>query len=500
MIEHDDEYSGRAPLTRAPVKVESFYCDLTLKQIQKELRKLTSQAHKGISIDEARFDYLLKAQDHNEEYKQMLAEEKQVWRESVHDFAEQCLERTRSFLPVTIFLQSQDDLVELGLSPELAKRLLQRQCLWLTRMSKEEISSLHESDLLGRYNSSAQQMDIIETAAIYASLPESFNSDELGRKMEWRDRMEDNLRRMLIENDNDQLAENRIRNAAYGGLQFGPIEDVTSVRETNIVSGRNSHRPRRSFLEVCKQHSILSSTASAQNVRATEDDSDSDREAFRDRYEEEDDDDIDNNGGDSDDDKASNQGEEDEEVFVVGEGSVKIMAAITPTSKSANAKPPFSAEADPDDVDVGNFGSTEEVEPESQTANGEEVHNEDADAQQEEEEEEDNFDAVAVDDEEPVEGEEDSEESEDMFRSTTGSAAKSPFSASVTKIAITLDSLQPMNLDEVAKALHEEEKEEVEEEEQPDSTSSDYVMLKTRQEATASYINELEAEVADKEV
>ena len=285
--QHDDQYSGMKPLVDVVSAKDSFRCSLTLKQIQKELKKLTDLAHQGIDIDEARFDYLLRAQEHNEEYKLWLAEEKATWRDSVYEFAEQCLERTRTFVPVNVFESSADDLVQLGLTPELAKRVLQRQCLWLVRMSKTEIASLHESDLLGRYNSSAQHMDIIETAAIYITLPDRFNGDELGRKSEWRDQVEENLRRMLQDNDNGQLPEGRLRNPAYDGLQFGPVEDVTSVRATNIISGRHSHRPRRSFMEVCKTHSILS-VLKAEDPAA--DSSDSDAEGgpgkFQDEYEE----------------------------------------------------------------------------------------------------------------------------------------------------------------------------------------------------------------------
>jgi hypothetical protein len=306
---HDDQYSGMRPINSPASRMDSFKCDLTLKQIQKELKKLTDMAHQGIGIDESRFDYLLRAQEHNEEYKLQVAEERAAWRDSVYDFAEQCLERTRSFVPLNIFESTQESLIAIGLSPELAKRVLQRQCLWLTRMSKTEIATVHESDLVGRFNSSAQLMDIIETAAIYIALPDKFNADESGRKAEWRDNVEENLRRMLQDNDNGQLPEGRIRHPAYNGLQFGPIEDVTSVRETNIVSGRHSHRPRRSFLEVCKQHSILSSAA---NVKADPvlDSSDSDRESFQDEYEED---------GDA----------AEEEVYVVEGTSEDISAGIT---------------------------------------------------------------------------------------------------------------------------------------------------------------------------
>jgi hypothetical protein len=311
MSQYDDGYNNGARFPNQILnRTDSSKCTLTLKQIQKELKLLTDQAHQGIDIDEARFDYLLRAQEHNEEYKAFIAEERASWRDSVYEFAEQCLERTRSFVPVNIFESSLDNLTALGLSSELAKRVLQRQCLWLTRMSKAEIASLHESDLVGRFNSSAQNMDIIETAAIYIALPETFNGDEVGRKAQWRDAVENSLRRMLQDNDNGELPDGRIRHPAYEGLQFGPIEDVTSVRETNIVSGKNSHKPRRSFLEVCKKHSILSSA----NLKADPvlDSSDSEAGGFQDEYE-------DDGQGD----------EEEEEVYVLEGSSEKLSAGIT---------------------------------------------------------------------------------------------------------------------------------------------------------------------------
>lgn len=340
---HDDEYSGMRPLSADANPTESFFqCSFSLKQIQRELRLLTDQAHQGLDIDEARFDYLLKAQEHNEEYKLLLAEERLAWRDSVYEFAEQCLERTRSFVPLNIFESSLENLVALGLTPELSKRILQRQCLWLVRMSKAEIASLHESDLLGRFNSSAQHMDIIETAAIYIALPDTFNGDEQGKKRDWRDRIEENLRRMLQDNDNNQLPEGRIRNPAYDGLQFGPIEDVTSVRAINIVSGRHSHRPRRSFLEVCKTHSILSTV----NVKAVQDpdSSDSERgEVFEDEYED---------------------AGEDEEVYVVGDTSAKISEGIQPGFTSSYQTRDYVEYSDEEEEErakgYGNFGAEEE--------------------------------------------------------------------------------------------------------------------------------------------
>ena len=249
---YEDEYTDFT----GPI-LDDEECPLSLKEIQDELFAITDAANKGLPFNEKRLDYLLKAQEHNEEYKEIMAEEQAEWRESIQEFTAQCLERTRTFVPLEIFDSSYEDLVNVGLSPELTRRIMQRQCLWLVRMSSDEISKLHISDLHGRYNSLAQHMDIIETAAIFASLPEEFRNDRSGAKREYKDAVEENLRQMLIDNDNDTLPPGKIRNPAYNGLQFGPVKDTTSVRENTAVSSEDSFKPRRSFIEVCRINSIV---------------------------------------------------------------------------------------------------------------------------------------------------------------------------------------------------------------------------------------------------
>jgi hypothetical protein len=272
MSAFDDDFSD---LT-GPLVLDGSECKMSLVEIQNELTALTELAHRGYDIDERRFDYLLKAQDENPEYMEFVAEEKEHWRESVAEFAQECLERTRTFIPVDIFQTSYDDLIRLGLSPELSRRIQQRQCLWLTRMSKKEIAKLHDYDIIGRYNSLQQQLDIIETAAVYAALPEVFGNDPLGKKGDWRNAVEDYLRQMLLENDEDKLPSHRIRNPAYEGLQFGPIEDTQSVRHSDVVSSADSFLPRTSFTETCRQHSLVNKMKSANSVSARRDKEDSD--------------------------------------------------------------------------------------------------------------------------------------------------------------------------------------------------------------------------------
>ncbi|RYY73936.1 hypothetical protein EON63_19745 [archaeon] len=47
-------------------------------------------------------------------------------------------------------------------------------------------------------------------------------------------RVEDALRQMLLDNDEDKLPDHRIRNPSYSGLQFGPVKDTSSVRYNEV--------------------------------------------------------------------------------------------------------------------------------------------------------------------------------------------------------------------------------------------------------------------------
>jgi len=259
MSAFDDEFDD---ITGPPIDEE--FADMTLQEIQDELLTLHDLAESGEQIDEKRFDRLIQAQQEHIEYQQNLAEEREYWRESISEFCDICLERTRTFVPVNIFDCSLEDLLNKGLSNDLARRILQRQCLWLVRMSPEEISRLHESDLLGRFNSLQQNLDIVETAAIYYSLPDKFMHDAKERKIGWKNAVEDNLRQMLLDNDNDELPVPKIRNPAYGDKPTGPFKDTTTVRKIEVVKGDTGMIQRRSFLDVCQGNSIMKGLRSIQ--------------------------------------------------------------------------------------------------------------------------------------------------------------------------------------------------------------------------------------------
>jgi hypothetical protein len=121
----------------------------------------------------------------------------------------------RGIIPPDIFTGSSEAIEQLGLSSGLVKRLNSKKCLWLIRMDVNQINKLHEAELLGKYNYAAQNLDIVETAAIYASLPATFTLDSTGRKTTWRQGLVVALRQMITMKDNGTLRSVMMRNPVY---------------------------------------------------------------------------------------------------------------------------------------------------------------------------------------------------------------------------------------------------------------------------------------------
>ena len=254
-----------APPTPAAVAAAAAEAEaaqtMTLQAILDELAGLYDRAGRGLSYDEARLELLVRLQEGNAEYREQVAAEQEAWRRSVDPFLCESLLRMRSYIPPDIFSTTLDALLLLGLTPELAKRVLAKKCLWLTRMGPDDIARLHEADLNGRFNTQGEGLDLVELAAIYASLPERFVNDRLGKKVEWRDAVERTLREWLGSEESEGcVPEGRARHEMYEAFldDTGPCGDTSSVREVDVVSSAGSAGPRNSFQEVCKRHSILS--------------------------------------------------------------------------------------------------------------------------------------------------------------------------------------------------------------------------------------------------
>jgi hypothetical protein len=124
---------------------------IPLDEIKAELTTITEAVNAGRPFDEKRLDYLLLCMNYNEDYIREREEEAKQWRDRMVVFSQECLSTMRGFVPPHIFSASLASLKDTdGLSEPLAKRLLNKKCLWLVRMDPEDILKLHEADLLNR--------------------------------------------------------------------------------------------------------------------------------------------------------------------------------------------------------------------------------------------------------------------------------------------------------------------------------------------------------------
>lgn len=197
--------AGKIPLEYIP-----------LPELKEELARYFEMATNGQEFDEARLDFLLMCMDQNPEHQAEKEKEISRWREDILDYARECLDIMRGFIPPHILSCSLNQLEREGMSKDLAKRVMLKKCLWLVRFTSVDIGKLHIADLNGRYGVDAQGLDIVETAAIYAIAPEKFlNDDARGSKEQWRAKLENTLKTMYADLKAHKLPKNKQRVIQY---------------------------------------------------------------------------------------------------------------------------------------------------------------------------------------------------------------------------------------------------------------------------------------------
>ena len=239
---------------------------ISLMDIEQELQEIIENVNRGLPYDEKRLDQLIALQNEHPEHQARQLQELQDWTNRVEDYLAECLVKMRTFVPVNIACRSKDQLLEENkdLGVDVIRRLHEKKCLWLCRLSASDIDRLHEIELRDRYNPTAENLDIVELSAVYAAFPEHFSSDPSGKKLELKLAIMQLLQRLLKQKENDELPPHKLRNPVYGNEEYGPVEDITSTYTTRVVSGisideyKGLVAPRRSFGEVCGKHSILS--------------------------------------------------------------------------------------------------------------------------------------------------------------------------------------------------------------------------------------------------
>jgi hypothetical protein len=90
-----------------------------------------------------------------------------------------------------------------------------KKCLMLVRLAKEDISKMHIAELSGRFNPSAQGLDIVEMAAIFYALPDCFLNDHDGEKEQWKQSVEDSFKKMYAQRLSNSLPKNVARFRGY---------------------------------------------------------------------------------------------------------------------------------------------------------------------------------------------------------------------------------------------------------------------------------------------
>ena len=177
---------------------------IPLAAIRAELATMMTALNAGEACDENRLDHLLRCLEWN---KECIMEEEQKRNErnaAMAPFVAKCGTIMRGYVPSSITRETEASLREAGLSPQLAKRIFSKKCLWLIRMSPEIISRLHEADLFNRYSPEAQKLDLVELAAVYESLPVVFLNDTTGRKQQVRLKLENDIQKLLEDRNKQQ--------------------------------------------------------------------------------------------------------------------------------------------------------------------------------------------------------------------------------------------------------------------------------------------------------
>jgi len=229
---------------------------IPLDKLNAEIGILMAALNAGEPYDEARLDYLLLCLDANPEYKAQKAKELEEWKKSVAAFMRECLKEMRTFISAQIFRHSVASLQqESGYSIGLCKRLLSKKCLWLTRISTEDICRMHHADLVNKFNPLSQGLDIVELAAIYAQMPEKFLVDPGGKKEAYREALMSSLKGMMSKQSEGSLSKTQMRNPLYSAA-------APSYEQRATLHSLNSRNSFQSDDEVLLRARTNSSTSS----------------------------------------------------------------------------------------------------------------------------------------------------------------------------------------------------------------------------------------------
>ena len=128
---------------------------------------------------------------------------------------------------------TRDALVAAGVPEALAKRILAKRALWLTRTDPSRVAKCHVADLRAVYNT--QGLDLVELRAVYASLPRRWDNDGDGKKQAWAEGIREKLAALLRRDD---LPPSERRHGAWAsadGLQL-PFDDHSFEADVDVAA------------------------------------------------------------------------------------------------------------------------------------------------------------------------------------------------------------------------------------------------------------------------
>lgn len=165
-----------------------------------------------------------------------------VMDEETQEYCSECLRTMKSFVPFDVATCSESSLISRhGLSEKLAERIMKKKILWIIHFTIREIEKIPDSDIIrGSYNIRGHNLDIVELAALYAVLPESFSRavDPSSVKETWRRDIEYRLLEFLKCRREGSLTRDEMRHEAYMApsgdkwLEHSPIETKLSHLST----------------------------------------------------------------------------------------------------------------------------------------------------------------------------------------------------------------------------------------------------------------------------
>ena len=186
---------------------------IPLEDINKEIAEILRRLNNEEAYDQDRFDYLLKCLEVNPEYIAEKELERRQLEEKLVPFLCESLQTMRGFIPPNMQEMKLDELVAThGYSKALAKRIFDKKCLWLTRVDPVSVSKMHISDLSGKFSPLAQNLDVVELAAVYAALPEKFQAED---KVKFKIDIFEQLKKMHAEWESKKLPKIKCRNTVY---------------------------------------------------------------------------------------------------------------------------------------------------------------------------------------------------------------------------------------------------------------------------------------------